>query len=223
MSTDKSISHLREMMGMFGRALSIGGESGPSYRATYERELGDMGTFVEHGGIHHPASQGLAAKKVHLFKLALERNPCCPSQEIQELVNALNLREGFPPGVGSPAKRMFGRDLRGVLPTLPAPGPVLAAELRDKLAASRDKAQGRKSNCRPISFNVGEPALLWNQGLKRYEENVTVVAPNPGLDGASRSYWVQGTNEKQKLVQASWLIKVPPEEPEMDQDQGEPA
>ena len=184
--------------------------------------MGDMGTFVEHVGIHHPASQGLAEKKVHLFKLALERNPCRPGQEIRELVNTLNLREGFPPGVGSPAQRMFGRDMHGVLPTLPAQGPVLAAELRNKLAASRDKAQGRRSNCRAISFDVGEPALLWNQGLKRYEENVTVVAPNPGMDGASRSYWVQGANERQKLVHASWLIKMPPEEQEQDQDQGEP-
>ena len=94
---------------------------------------------------------------------------------------------------------------------------MLAAELCDKLAASRDKAQGRRSNCRAISFEVGEPALLWNQGQKRYEEQVTVQAPNPGLDGASRSYWVIGDNGKQKLVHSSWLIKVPAQEQEQDQ------
>ena len=115
---------------------------------------------------------------------------------------------------------MFGRDLRTELPTLPAQGPVLAAELCNKLAASRDRAQGRRTNCRAISFDVGEPALLWNQGTKRYEEQVTVVAPNPGLDGASRSYWIQGDNERKKLVHTSWLIKVPPQDPEPDQDQG---
>ena len=47
MSTQNSI-HLKEIMGVFGRALSIGGDSGPSYRAAYEMELGDMGVFVEH-------------------------------------------------------------------------------------------------------------------------------------------------------------------------------
>ena len=213
MSTDNSISHLREIMGTYGRALSIGGDGGPSYRAQYERELGIIGTFVEHGGVHHPASQGLAEKKVHMFKQALERNPCRPGPEVQELVNKLNQREGFPPGVGSPAQRMFGRDIRSVLPTLPAQGPILAAELRDKLAESRDKAQGRRSNARPITFAVGEPALLWDQGIKRYSEEVEIIAPNRGLDGAARSFWVQGANNRQKLVHSSWLIKIPPVEP----------
>ena len=129
-------------------------------------------------------------------------------------MNKLNQREGFPPGVGTPAQRMFGRDLRSVLPTLPAQGPLLAAELRDKLAASRDDAQGRRSNCRAVSFTVGEPALLWDQGVKRYNEPVTIVAANPGLDGASRSFWVKGANKRQKIVHSSWLIRLPPEEPE---------
>ena len=221
MSTDNSISHLHHIMGIFGRALSIGSDGGPSYRAAYERELGIIGTFVEHGGVHHPASQGLAEKKVHLFKLALERNPSRPGQEVQGLVNKLNQREGFPPGVGTPAQRMFRRDIRSILPTLPAQGPLLAAELRDKLAASRDKAMGRRSNCRAVSFTIGEPAMLWDQGLKRYNEPVSIVAPNPGLDGASRSYWVQGANERQKLVHSSWLIKLPPEEPKQEEAEEE--
>ena len=76
-------------MGVFRRALSIGGDSGPSYRAAYEQELGDIGVFTEHGAIHHPASQGLAERKVGLFKQALERNPSCPGAQIQELVNAI--------------------------------------------------------------------------------------------------------------------------------------
>ena len=147
MSTDNSLTHLREIMGVFGRALSIGGDSGPSYRAAYERELGELGIFVEHGAIHHPASQGLAERKVGMFKQALERNPSRPRAEIQELVNALNSREGFPPGVGSPAQRMFGRDLRLELPTLPAQEPLLAAQLYEKLAESRDRAQGKRKNC----------------------------------------------------------------------------
>ena len=42
MSTDNSVAHLKEIMGIFGRTLSIGGDSGPSYRAAYKRELGDM-------------------------------------------------------------------------------------------------------------------------------------------------------------------------------------
>ena len=192
MSTQNSLLHLKEIMGIFGRALSIVGDSGPSYRAAYEEELGVIGVFIEHGAIHHLQSQGLAKLKVGLFKQAFERNPSHPGPQIQELVNALNSREGFPPGVGSPARRMFGRDLRQELPTLPAQEPVLAAQLCEKLAASRDKAQGRKKNCRPISFNVGDSALLWNQETHHYVEPVVVQAPNPGLDGASRSYWVLG-------------------------------
>ena len=64
---------------------------------------------------------------------------------------------------------------------------------------------------------MGESALLWDQGVKRYREEVKVVAPNPGLDGASRSYWVEGDNGHQKLVHVSWLIKLPP----VEADQGE--
>ena len=97
-------------------------------------------------------------------------------------------------------------------PSLPG-GPLLAAELRDKLAESRDKAQGRRKNARPISFAVGEQALLWDQSLKRYHEEVSIVAPNTGLNGAARSFWVQGANNRQKLVHSSWLIKIPPVEP----------
>ena len=104
---------------------------------------------------------------------------------------------------------MFWRDLRGGLPSLPTQGPILAAELRSKLAASRDKALGR-SNARPICFSMGEPALLWNQGTKRYQEEVTITDPNPGLDGASMSYWVEGATGRPKLVHVSWLIKLPP-------------
>ena len=44
MSTENSIAHLREIMGEYGRALSVGGDGGPSYRAEYERELGVTGT-----------------------------------------------------------------------------------------------------------------------------------------------------------------------------------
>ena len=149
-----------------------------------------------------------------MFKQALARNPSRPGVQIQELVNALNAREGFPAGVGSPAQRMFGRDLRLELPTLPVQEPVRAAQLREKLAASRDKAQGRRQNCRAIDFDVGEKALLWDQGTKRYKEPVTVQAPNRGLDGGSRSFWVLMDNGKQKLVHSSWLIKSPPEQGE---------
>ena len=173
-----------------------------------------MGVFTEHGGIHHPASQGLAEHKVGLFKQALERNPSRPGAQIQESVNALNATEGFPPGVGSPAQRMLGSDLRLELPTLPAQEPVHAAQLREKLPASRDKAQGRKQNCRAIHFDVGEKALLWDQGAKRYREPVTVQAPNPGLDGGSQSFWVLCDSGRQKLVYSSWLIKSPPEQGE---------
>ena len=62
-------------MGVWGRALSVGGDGGPSYRGLLEDELGAEGIFVEHGGIHHPESQGLAEKKVGLFKECLARNP----------------------------------------------------------------------------------------------------------------------------------------------------
>ena len=165
-----------------------------------------------------PSSQGLAEKKVHPFKEALARNPCRPGPEVQQLVNKINQRAGFPPGVGSPAQRMFRRDIRGVLPSLPSQGPVLAAELRSKLAASRDKAQGR-STARPICFSVGEPALLWNQGTKRYQEEVTITAPNAGIDGASRSYWVEGSTGRPKLVHVSWLIKLPPAPVEEEEEE----
>ena len=167
----------------------------------------------------NPQSQGLAERKVGMFKEAMERNPSHPGPQVQEIVDALNSREGFPPGVGSPAARMFGRDLRQKLPTLPAQEPVLAAQLCEKLAESRDKAQGRKKNCRPIHFNVGDAALLWDQRSHRYEEEVVVQAPNPGLDGASRSYWVMGTNGRQKLVHCSWLIRVPPPAPEQGEEE----
>ena len=152
-----------------------------------------------------------------LFKQALERNPCRPGTQVQELVNALNSREGFPPGMGSPAQRMFGRDLRWDLPTLPAQEPLVAAQLCEKLAAYRDVAQGRRKNCRAIQFQVGEPALLWDQGAKRYVEQVVVQAPNPRLDGASRSFWVIGESGRSKLVHGSWLIKMPPSAPEQQE------
>ena len=157
--------------------------------------------------------KALQREKLGMFKQALERNPSRPGAEIQELVNALNSREGFPPGVGSPAMRMFGRDLRLELPTLPNQEPVLAAQLCEKLAESRDKAQGRRKNCRPIHFEVGDNALLWDQGQRRYVEHMTIQAPNPGMDGGSRSYWVLGENGRSKLVHSSWLIHVPPPGP----------
>ena len=149
MTSDNSVSHLSEIMGVFGRALSVGGDSGPSYRGQWEDELGALGIFVEHGGIMHPESQGLAEKKVGLFKEVLARNPARPGREIQELVNAMNRRQGFPAGVGSAASRMFDREIHATLPSLPS-AQVPAQQLREKLAASRDRAQGRRKNARAI-------------------------------------------------------------------------
>ena len=51
MSTQNSLKHLQEIMRVYGRALSVGGDSGPSYRATWEEELGALGIFVEHGAV----------------------------------------------------------------------------------------------------------------------------------------------------------------------------
>ena len=73
MTTDNSISHIEEVMGVFGRALSVGGDGGPSYRSQWEEELGARGIFVEHGGIHHPESQGLSERKVGIFKETLAK------------------------------------------------------------------------------------------------------------------------------------------------------
>ena len=98
---------------------------------------------------------------------------------------------------------MFGRDLRQELPTLPAQEPVLAAQLPEKLAASRDTAQGRRKNCHPISFNVGDSALLWDQETHRYVEPVVVQAPNPGLDGQVIYIGSWG-----KMVARSWSTVV---------------
>ena len=120
----------------------------------------------------------------------------------------MNRREGFPPGVGSPATRMFDREVRATLPSLPCP-PASAQELRAKLAASRDKAQGRKHNTRAIEFQVGETCLLWDHREHRFSHQCSILAPNRGLDGASRSYWVEDDGGKQKLVHCSWLIKLP--------------
>ena len=112
---------------------------------------------------------------------------------------------------------MFGRDLRLELPTLPRQEPLLAAQLCEKLAESRDKAQGRRKNCRPIDFSVGDKALLWDQGAKRYSEEVTIQAPNPGLDGGSRSFWILGNNGRSRLVHATWLIRLPPPGPDQEE------
>ena len=68
MSTENSVLHLEEIMGVWGRALSVGGDGGPSYRAQWEDELTGRGIFVEHGGIQHPQIQGIAEKKVGTFK-----------------------------------------------------------------------------------------------------------------------------------------------------------
>ena len=211
--SDNSISHIGEIMGVFGRALSVGGDGGPSYRGAWEDELGALGVFVEHGGIHHPESQGLAEKKVGLFKEALARNPSRPGRQIQELVNAMNRRQGFPPGVGSPASRMFDREVRATLPSLPVTQ-VPAQQLRDNLAASRDRAQGRRKNARAMEFDVSEQALLWDHKDHRYKVPVKVLAPNRGLDGAARSYWVQDESGRQRLVHVSWLVKLPEQEPD---------
>ena len=210
MTTSNSTSHLNEIMGVFGRALSVGGDGGPSYRGEWEDELGAMGVFVEHGAIHHPESQGLAEKKVGMFKESLARNPARPGLQVQELVNAMNRRQGFPPGVGSPAGRMFDREIRAILPSLPT-AQVPAAVLRDKLAASRDKAQGRRKNARAIHFEEGESALLWDHREHKYKIPVSIVAPNIGMDGAARSFWIEDEGGRQRLVHVSWLVKMPVE------------
>ena len=198
----------------------MGGDSGPSYRAQWEEALTSRGIFISHGGIHHPQSQGIAEKKVGLFKECLEKNHARPGREVQGLVNALNMREGFPAGVGSPATRMFNRDLRNFLPTLPNADPVVAEELRSKLAASRDKAHGRRKNVRPIELAEGDKCQMWDQRDKRYSHPVTVQAPNTGLDGAARSYWVLDEQLRGRLVHVSWLVKDPnPEGVPVDQTQ----
>merc|ERR1712112_421931 len=45
MSSENSLQHLKEIMGVFGRALSVGGDSGPYYRAAYEEGLNELGVL----------------------------------------------------------------------------------------------------------------------------------------------------------------------------------
>ena len=110
---------------------------------------------------------------------------------------------------------MFNRDIRSFLPTLPHADPVVAAQLCNKLAASRDKALGRRKSNRPLELTVGDPCLMWDQRDKRYKIHVTVQASNQGMDEASRSYWVTDDRNKSRLVHVSWLVRAPePKEPE---------
>ena len=115
---------------------------------------------------------------------------------------------------------MFNRDLRSYLPTLPQADPVVAEDLRAKLAASRDKARGRRKNNRPLELAAGDKCFMWDQREKRYSHPVTVQAPNTGLDGAARSYWVLDEQLRGRLVHVSWLVKDPnPEGAPADQAQ----
>ena len=66
MSTQNSLKHLKEIMGVFGRALSVGCNGGPSYRAQWEEELGALGLFIEHGGAR--------VNKMPTFELIFPRN-----------------------------------------------------------------------------------------------------------------------------------------------------
>ena len=62
-----------------------------------------------------------------------------------------------------------------------------------------------------MQFEVSEDALLWDHKDHRYKIPVKVLAPNLGLDGAARSYWIQDESGRQRLVHVSWLVKVPAE------------
>ena len=65
---------------------------------------------------------------------------------------------------------------------------------------------------------------MWDQRDKGYKTPVTVQAPNQGLDGPSRSYWLRDDRDKSRLVHVSWLIRAPePEQPEAVQGAQAPA
>ena len=101
-------------------------------------------------------------------------------------------------------KESLSRDLWDSLPTAE---PILASQLCEKLAASRDKALGGRKNARALESHIGEPCLIWDKRERQ--------AANHGLDGASRSYWIKDDRDKSRLVHVSWLVRAPePEQPE---------
>ena len=138
-----AVTHLKSIFCQFGRPLELVSDSGPGYRLTFQEILTDLGIDQVHGAQYHPQSQGLAERGVGRMKIAMERNKAFSGQALQDLVNALNFSATTYRGSGSPATRLLGQSVRGLLPSPPSQlSPEQLDLLRGQLARAR---QGNKS------------------------------------------------------------------------------
>ena len=56
--TQQAVAHLKSVLSMFGCALKVSSDHGPSYREAWSEALAQLGVDVIHGAAYHPQSQG---------------------------------------------------------------------------------------------------------------------------------------------------------------------
>ena len=216
-----AVTHLKSIFSQFGRPLELVSDSGPGYRLTFQETLSALGIDAVHGAQYHPQSQGLAERGVGRVKLAMQRNKAFSGQAHQDLVHALNFAATTYRGSGSPATRLLGRSVRGLLPSPPTQlSPEQLDLLRMHLARARSKATSRRKRARQEVFQPGQSVLCWDHRARQYSEPATVESSVTSDDGAPRSYCVITEAGRLRHLCSSWLIPAPENAAHETQPQG---
>ena len=205
-STAEAIKCLRTWAAQFGLPYSAKSDSGPSFRSTWEEELGKLGVRVVHSSAYNPSSMGLVERSVRTLKEILKKHGNNLSQlQLSELVFAVNSRNQGEQG--SALTRFLGRGVRGNLPNslerdINWQEQVSArGDTRQKRVEKRGRTVGKKE-----VFAVGEKVKLQNLKTKQWNIDGEIMNVRTAADGTICSYDIQ-TNGSMTTRHRKYIMK----------------
>ena len=154
--TTESLDHLHSIFAVMGRAGECLADNGPSFRDRWDQALRELGVDPIHGAPYHPQSQGAAERAIGRLKFALRKSGYKRGQELQALVSSLNFLSSSRAGTASPATRLWGRQVRGPLPSPPG---HLSEEQLEMIRAKHSRAKAKalaRANATPKWFMPGD-------------------------------------------------------------------
>lgn len=114
-TTKNVILFLKEIFSTFGSPLTLETDNGPQFSSNEFKEFSSIWKFNHRtSSPYHPSGNGLAEKAVQIAKNILKKSAYDNSDYHLGLLNYMNTPRG---NLGTPSQRLFGHEVRGMLPT----------------------------------------------------------------------------------------------------------
>lgn len=113
-TSNQVILFLKEIFSTFGTPLILETDNGPQFTSSEFKKFSTAWKFNHRtSSPYHPSGNGLAEKAVQIAKNILKKSAYDNSDPFLGILNYMNTPRG---NLGSPSQRLFGHEIRGLLP-----------------------------------------------------------------------------------------------------------